>query len=54
MDQRVIDHCNAHKLCKGCGINCVAPASDREFFDWVKTQEQKIIGIIESRKSANA
>ncbi len=51
MDQRVIDHCASHKLCKGCQINCVAPVSDREFFEWVKLQEKKIIEYLQSIKS---
>lgn len=48
MDQRVIDWCASHRLCNGCGINCVAPVADREFFDWVKRQELRIIDHIES------
>lgn len=40
--QYVIDHCNKHKLCKGCQLNCTAPVSDRDFQPWLKTQVEKI------------
>ncbi len=51
MDKRVIDHCASHKLCTGCRLNCVAPVSDREFFEWVKSQEKKIIEYLQSIQS---
>lgn len=38
----VVEHCNKYKLCKGCGINCVAPVSDRDFSKWIKTMIEKV------------
>ena len=54
MDQRVIDHCAAHKLCKGCKFNCVAPVADWQFSEWVKRQEQMVLEYLNDTRTANA
>lgn len=43
LDQRVIDHCASHKLCRGCKFNCVAPVADWKFDEWIKKQERLVL-----------
>lgn len=53
MDKRVIDHCNAHKLCKGCKFNCVAPTADWQFQDLVAEQERLVLEYLNEIKNGN-
>jgi hypothetical protein len=50
MNQLVIDHCNNHKLCKGCKVNCSAPATGNYdvYAEWSQRQEIKILAYIKN------
>jgi hypothetical protein len=43
--KKVIDHCAAHKLCKGCPLNCVAPAADHKFQEWLCDQIKRVLAL---------
>jgi len=52
--QKIIDHCQAHTLCKGCKIGCTAPVSDRDFDGWVESQIAKIEAFLAAKMQQNS
>ena len=52
--KQIIEHCQAHKLCKGCKIGCTAPVSDRDFDGWVESQIAKIEAFLAAKRQQNA
>ena len=49
--EQVIEHCAAHKLCRGCKIGCAAPVSDRDFNGWVESQIAKIEAFLAEKRA---
>ena len=47
--QQVIDHCEAHKMCRGCKLNCVAPVSDRDFDKWLESQIKRVLALYDNQ-----
>ena len=51
LPQDVIDHCNAHPMCKGCPLRtCVAPLSDAgrpEWANWIQGRIEAVRAIKE-------
>ena len=52
--KQVVEHCAAHKLCKGCKIGCNAPVSDRDFDGWVESQIAKIEAFLAEKRRNSA